>query len=153
MKHRLVLLAAIVAVGAGAVAVIAANASTNATKTLDLTGRVTGFHTALDAKPAGQSPGDIGYTTGIVFEHGKRIGRFQGVCMALPSSSQQCSFTLGLPAGQIILDAGYGPSFNTGSVALEAIVGGTGAYYGARGQARDREVTNTKLAFHLELAS
>ena len=151
MKHRLVLLAALVA--AGAVGVIAANASTNATKTLDLTAMVTGFHTALDAKPAGRSPGDIGYTTGIVFEHGKRVGRFQGVCMALPSSSQQCSFTLGLPAGQIILDAGYGPGFNTGSVALEAVVGGTGAYDGARGQGRDREVTNTKLAFHLELVS
>lgn len=151
MKHRLVLLAALVA--AGAVAVIAANASTNATRTLDLTGMVTGFHTALDAKPAGQSPGDIGYTTGIVFEHGKRVGRFQGVCMALTSSSQQCSFTLGLPGGQIILDAGYGPGFNTGSVALEAVVGGTGAYDGVRGQGRDREVTNTKLAFHLELVS
>lgn len=151
MKHRLVLLAALVA--AGAVAVIAANASTNASKTLDLTGMVTGFHTALDAKPAGQSAGDIGYTTGILFEHGKRVGRFQGVCMALPSSSQQCSFTLGLPGGQIILDAGYGPGFNTGSVALEAVVGGTGAYHGARGQGRDREVTNTKLAFHLELVS
>jgi hypothetical protein len=151
MKHRLVLLAALVA--AGAVAVIAANASTNATKTLDLTGTVTGFHTALDAKPAGQSPGDIGYTTGIVVEHGTRVGRFHGVCMALPSSSQQCSFTLGLPGGQIILDAGYGPGFNTGSVALEAVVGGTGAYDGARGQGRDREVTNTKLAFHLEFVS
>lgn len=150
MKHRLVLLAVLVAAGA---AVIAANASTNATKTLDLTGMVTGFHTALDAKPAGQSPGDIGYTTGIVFEHGKRVGRFQGVCMALTSSSQQCSFTLGLPGGQIILDAGYGPGFNTGSVALEAVVGGTGAYDGVRGQGRDREVTNTKLAFHLELVS
>ncbi len=151
MKHRLVLLAALVA--AGAVAVIGANASTNATKTLDLTGMVTGFHMALDAKPAGRSPGDIGYTTGIVLEHGKRVGRFQGVCMALPSSSQQCSFTLGLPGGQIILDAGYGPGFNTGSVALEAVVGGTGAYDGARGQGRDREVTNTKLAFHLEFVS
>jgi len=151
MKHRLVLLAALVA--AGAVAVIGANASTNATQTLDLTGMVTGFHTALDAKPAGRSPGDIGYTTGIVLEHGKRVGRFQGVCMALPSSSQQCSFTLGLPGGQIILDAGYGPGFNTGSVALEAVVGGTGAYDGVRGQGRDREVTNTKLAFHLELVS
>jgi hypothetical protein len=65
--------------------------------------------------------------------------------------SSQCSFTLGLPDGQILIQAAYGPGFNTGAVAREAIVGGTGAYAGARGQGRDRELSNSKLAFHLEL--
>lgn len=151
MKVRLILLSALL-VAASLLAVVgrAAGGSASAT-TLDLTGLVTGFHTALDAKPAGPSPGDIGYTSGIIYEHGKRVGRFQGVCTILPHSSQQCSFALGLPGGQVILESGYGPGFNTGSVALEAVTGGTGAYIGARGQGRDREVTDTKLAFHLQL--
>jgi hypothetical protein len=151
MKPRLIFFSAlVVAASLLAVAGTAAGGSGGST-TLNLTGIVTGFHTALDAKPAGPSPGDIGYTNGTVYEHGKRIGRFQGVCTTLPQSSQQCSFTLGLPAGQLILESGYGPGFNTGSVALEAVTGGTGTYDGARGQGRDREITDTKLAFHLEL--
>lgn len=149
MKHRLILIAALIAT---ATAVAASSyASSGTTGTLDLTGKVTAFHTALDAKPAGQSAGDIGYETGTIFEHGKRIGRFQGVCTSLPEQSQQCSFTLGLPGGQLIVESGYGPGFNTGSVALEAIVGGTGTYVGARGQGRDRELTDRKLAFRLQL--
>jgi hypothetical protein len=151
MKHRVMALVA-VALAAAAVAV-SSSAAGGGGRTLDLTGTVTGFHVALDAKPAGQSPGDIGYETGIIFEHGKRVGRFQGVCTTLPQSSQQCSFTVGLPGGQLVVESGYGPGFNTGSVALEAIVGGTGEYAGARGQGRDRELSDTKLAFHLELMS
>jgi hypothetical protein len=81
------------------------------------------------------------------------VGRFQGVCTALPRSSQQCSFTVGLPGGQIVVEAGYGPGFNVGSTALEAVIGGTGRYVGARGQGRDRELGSSKLAFHLELLS
>ena len=149
MKHRLIVIA-VLALAASVIAV-SGNSATGGPKTLDLTGTITGFHIALDAKPAGPSAGDIGYETGNVFEQHKRIGRFQGVCTTLPHQSQQCSFNVGLPGGQIIVEAGYGPGFNTGPVALEAIVGGTGDYAGARGQARDRERGSTKLAFHLEL--
>jgi hypothetical protein len=149
MKHRLIVFAAL-ALAACAV-VVSGNAASTGNSTLDLTGVVTGYHVALDAKPAGASPGDIGYQTGVVFEHGKRVGRFQGVCTSLPRESQQCSFTVGLHGGQIVLEAGYGPDFSTGSVALEAVVGGTGVYAGARGQGRDREIGRSKLAFHLEI--
>jgi hypothetical protein len=148
MKHRLTLLIALAAAAALAVTSIAASGTT---KTLDLSGTVTGFHVALDAKPAGQSAGDIGYETGKLFEHGKPAGRFQGICTQLPASSSQCSFTLGLPNGQILIQAAYGPGFNTGNVAQEAIIGGTGAYATAHGQGRDRELTNTRLAFRLQL--
>jgi hypothetical protein len=149
MKHRLIAIAVIVA--AAAVVAVASKASGGGSQTVDLTGVLTGYHVALDAKPKGPSAGDIGYVNGLVFEHGKHVGRYQGVCTTLPQSSQQCSFTLGLPDGQILVQAGYGPGLNTGSVALEAVVGGTGAYAGVRGQGRDREVSDTKLAFHLEL--
>jgi hypothetical protein len=149
MNPRLIFLTALLAVAS--ILAIAGRAAGSSSTTLDLTGVVTGFHVALDAKPAGPSPGDIGYTGGVIYEHGKRVGRFQGTCTTLPQSSQQCSFSLGLPGGQLIVESAYGPSFNTGPVALEAVTGGTGTYAGARGQGRDREVTNTKLAFHLEL--
>ena len=149
MKLRLIAVA-VLALAATTVGV-SGHAARRSTSILDLTGTITAFHIALDARPVGQSPGDIGYETGTLSERGKRIGRFQGVCTTLPHSSQQCSFTLGLPGGQILVEAGYGPSFNTGAVALEAIVGGTGTYAGARGEGRDREIGNTSLAFHLEL--
>jgi hypothetical protein len=149
MKPRLVILVALLA--AASILAVAGRASGSSGSTLDLTGVVTGFHTALDAKPAGPSPGDIGYTGGVIYEHGKRVGRFQGTCTMLPRSSQQCSFALGLPGGQLIVESAYGPGFNTGPVAMEAVIGGTGTYAGARGQGRDREVTDTRLAFHLEL--
>jgi opacity protein-like surface antigen len=145
------LLLALVSLALVASAAAAASTPASDGKTLDLTGTVTAFHVALDAKPTGQSAGDIGYETGNLFMHGKRIGRFQGICAQLPHASSQCSFTLGLPDGQILIQAAYGPGFNTGAVAREAIVGGTGAYAGARGQGRDRELSNSKLAFHLEL--
>jgi hypothetical protein len=145
------LLLALVSLALVASAVAVASTAASGGKTLDLTGTVTAFHVSLDAKPTGQSAGDIGYETGNLLAHGKRIGRFLGVCTQLPHASSQCSFTLGLPDGQILIQAAYGPGFNTGAVAREAIVGGTGAYAGARGQGRDRELSNTKLAFHLEL--
>jgi hypothetical protein len=149
MKHGLIL---IVVVALATSAVVASTNAVGATaKSIDFTGVITGFHVALDAKPAGQSPGDIGYETGNVLQHGKRVGRLQGVCTVLPRSSQQCSFTIGLPGGQIVVESGYGPSYNLGSTALEAVVGGTGIYAGAHGQARDREVGNTKLVVHVEL--
>ena len=150
MKNRLIMVA-VLALAACSVVVSSQRGQQRRPKHSICTGIVTGYHVALDAKPAGPSPGDIGYQTGLVYRHGQRVGRFQGVCTSLPQASQQCSFTVGLPGGQIIIEAGYGPGFNTGSVALEAVVGGTGTYTGARGQGSDRELGSTKLAFHLEL--
>jgi hypothetical protein len=148
VKHSFVVLAALAAAAGIAVTGTAASGA----RTLDLTGAVAGYHVVVDAKPAGQSAGDIGYETGTIAMHGKTVGRFQGTCTQLPHSSSQCSFALGLPGGQILIEGNYGPGFNSGSVAREAVVGGTGAYAGARGQGRDRELSDTKLAFHLELA-
>jgi hypothetical protein len=149
MTRALAALAAIVL--AASAAAVTSTAASGGSETLDLTGTVTGFHVALDAKPAGDSAGDIGYEVGTLFERGKRVGRFQGVCTQLPHASSQCSFTLGLPGGQILLQAAYGAGFNTGDVAREAVVGGTGAYARSRGEGRDRELGSTRIAFHLEL--
>lgn len=51
----------------------------------------------------------------------------------------------------ILIEAAHGPGYNAGNLAREAIIGGTGAYAGVRGQGSDRELGNTRLAFHLEL--
>jgi hypothetical protein len=154
--NRLVLLVSIlVACGAAAAATIAAAAAGQPASTLDLTSTMTSFRLAVGAKPAGTKPtrpsaGDLGYVTGKLFKAGKPFGRYTGVCAQLNGGNQQCTFVLGLPDGQIITTAGYGPGMNVGNTAHEAIVGGTGAYQGAHGQGDDRETGSTgQLHLHL----
>ena len=135
---------------AAAAAIAGAYGRTKST-TLNLTAKMTSFRLVVDGKPKGPSVGDLGYVGGSLFRDAKPAGRYTGVCAQMPGGNQQCSFVLGLPDGQIDITAGYGPSMNTGKIAHEAIVGGTGAYDGARGQGDDYEVGNTKLVFHLHL--
>jgi hypothetical protein len=156
MKHpatsnRLAAAVAVAALACATAWIAGAGATAKRVDTLDLTGTITSEHVALDVRPAGMSPGDIDYLVGKLFRHGKPFGRFQGVCTAFPQSGSQCSFTLGLPQGQVVMESAYGAGFNTGPVAREAIVGGTGAYAAARGQGVDRELSETRLAIHLEL--
>jgi len=152
---RLVLLASIlVGCTAAGATTIGAAAGQSAT-TLDLTSSMTSFRLAVGPKPASGKParpsaGDLGYVTGKLFKRGKPFGRYTGVCAQLNGGNQQCTFVLGLPTGQIISTAGYGPGMNVGNTAHEAIVGGTGAYEGARGQGDDRELGN-KGQLHLRL--
>lgn len=118
-------------------------------RTLDLTGTITSFRLAAGHKPS--APGDLGYISGKLFRAGKPSGRFTGVCAQVDTAHQQCTFVLGLPEGQLIATSGYGPGLNVGAVAHEAIVGGTGAYEGARGQGDDREIGARGLKLHLRL--
>jgi hypothetical protein len=152
---RLVLLASILVVSATAAATTIGAASGETATTLDLTSTMTSFRLAVGAKPAAgkptrPAPGDLGYVTGKLFKGGKPFGRYTGVCAQLSGGNQQCTFVLGLPDGQIISTAGYGPGMNIGNTAHEAIVGGTGAYEGARGQGDDRE-NGSKGELHLRL--
>lgn len=150
---RLVVLASIL-IAAAAATTIRAEAGQPAT-TLDLTSNMTSFRLAVGAKPASGKPsrpsaGDLGYVTGKLFKAGTPFGRYTGVCAQLDGGNQQCTFVLGLPDGQIITTAGYGPGMNIGNTAHEAIVGGTGAYQGAHGQGDDRETGSTgQLHLHL----
>ena len=120
-------------------------------RVIELSGVTTSMGVALDAKPKGDSAGDIGYVVGKLTKNGKPFGRFHGTCFLFAKETSHCTFTAGLPDGQLILESSYGPGFNTGATALEAIVGGTGAYEGARGQGRDSEVGQNGLRLHLEL--
>jgi hypothetical protein len=156
---KLALIASILVAGA-AIAAITAATSVGATAgqpatSLDLTSSMTSFRLAVGPKPASGKPtrpsaGDLGYVTGKLFKAGKPFGRYTGVCAQLDGGNQQCTFVLGLPGGQIISTSGYGPGMNVGNTAHEAIVGGTGAYEGARGQGDDRETGRTgQLHLHL----
>ena len=154
MKRLVLLVSILVACAAAAATTTVATAGHSAT-TLDLTSTMTSFRIAVGPKPAGTKPtrpaaGDLGYVTGKLFKAGKPFGRYTGVCAQLNGGNQQCTFVLGLPNGQIITTAGYGPGMNVGNTAHEAIVGGTGAYEGAHGQGDDREI-GTKGELHLNL--
>jgi hypothetical protein len=154
MKRLVLLMSVLVICAAAAATTIGAAAGLSVT-TLDLTSRMTTFRLAVGPKPASgkptrPSPGDLGYVTGKLFKAGKSLGRYTGVCAQLNGGNQQCTFVLGLPDGQIITTAGYGPGMNVGNTAHEAIVGGTGAYEGARGQGDDRE-SGSMGYLHLQL--
>ncbi len=150
MKRIPIGLAALVVV-CGAVALPSFAGNRERGRTIDLTGVMTSDRVVVDVKPAGYSAGDIGYVVGKLSEKGKPTGRYHGVCFTIANNSSQCSFTVGLPDGQLVLQASYGPGFNTGSTALEPVVGGTGAYEGARGVVHDTEVDNTHLRIRVEL--
>lgn len=154
MKRLVLVMFVLVACATAAATTIGAAAGQLAT-TLDLTSSMTSFRLAVGPKPATgkpthPAPGDLGYITGKLFKIGKPFGRYTGVCAQLNGGNQQCTFVLGLPDGQIITTAGYGPGMNTGNTAHEAIVGGTGAYEGAHGQGDDRE-TGHGGQLHLHL--
>ncbi len=135
----------------GATAIPSLASSTRAGQTLSLTGVVTSIRPVVDAKPTGQSPGDVAAITGKLFQKGKPSGRYHGVCIQITKTASQCSFTLGLPEGQILIQSSYGPGFNTGNTAREPIIGGSGAYKGARGQSIGTETDDTHITFHLQL--
>jgi hypothetical protein len=151
MKRSLIGLALLALVSAVVAIPSIASGAGSSGRTMDLAGVMTSYGVAVDVKPAGESAGDIGYVIGKLSRNGQPFGRYHGVCFTLARGTSHCTFTAGLPDGQLLLEASYGPGFNEGSTALESIIGGTGAYKGARGQVRDTEVGNTGLRMHIEL--
>ena len=111
-----------------------AQATTPPTGTLQMVLRPQSSHFVDNApKRSGDgppSPGDASITGYRVFDASgaKRLGRTQFVCVATDRHGQheQCTGTIALPDGQL---ATQGNADNV------AIVGGTGAYAGARGTA------------------
>jgi hypothetical protein len=147
MKRLLVAAAAVLAVLGAAVALAGHARGASTERTIDLKGTITSIRLVVGRRDAA---GGLGYISGTL-SRGNAAGRLTGVCAQVDKARQQCTFVLGLPEGQIVVTSGYGPGLNTGSVAHEAIVGGTGAYEGARGQGDDREVGSHGLVFHLRL--
>jgi hypothetical protein len=108
------------------------------TGTLQIVLRPQSFHLAdLPPKRSGDappSPGDASIVTYRVFDStgAKRLGRAQFVCVAVDrrGEHEQCSGTIALPDGQIATQ---------GDAANMAVVGGSGAYAGARGTATGQD--------------
>ena len=85
--------------------------------TFDL--RQTAEH-VVDQAPAGDSAGDTAVLAGDLLRGGEKAGQYQGYCVYITSGAHsQCSFTLALPDGQIVLSTGYAHS--TGSRCLRVI--------------------------------
>ena len=111
-----------------------ARASAPPTGTLQIVLRPQSFHVAdLPPKRSGDgppSPGDASIVAYRVFDAAgaKRLGRAQFVCTAVDrhGEHEQCSGTIALPDGQIATQ---------GDTDHVAVVGGSGAYAGARGTA------------------
>jgi hypothetical protein len=125
---------AVAACATAGVAFAADSHSTPPTGTRHVVLKQQSFHFVdLPPKRAGEgppSPGDASIVTYRVFDQSgaKRLGRAQFVCVATDrrGAHEQCSGTIALPDGQI---ATQGDADNV------ALVGGSGAYAGARGTA------------------
>ena len=105
--------------------------------TLDL--RQTAEH-VVDQAPPGDSAGDTAVLTGDLLRDGKKAGQYQGYCVYITSgANSQCTFTLALPDGQLVLATGYGTFNGETPPSRDPIVGGSGAYSKARGYAEGRE--------------
>lgn len=146
-KH---LIAAIAALGAGS-AVVAVTASgrpatASRARTIRLVERKTSFK-LVDTAPKGESTGDTGVLAGELLSAGssRKVGSFEGVCVLVKPAvgNSECTFTLSLAGGQLTTHAGYGKGFNGDKVVHEAVLGGTRAFRGARGEVVSRETGET----------
>ena len=120
------------------------------TTTMRLT-LVKGFFHGVDQPPRGNSVGDAQIFGGKLIGHGHPRGRLQAYCVVISSTNQECSFTYALPGGQLASLVGYGRGFSGIHISSDPIVGGSGTYFGARGEVSDREVGPRKdrLVFRL----
>ena len=104
---------------------------------LDL--RQTAEH-VVDQTPPGNSAGDTAVLAGDLLREGEKAGQYQGYCVYITSgANSQCTFTLALPDGQVVLSTGYGTFNGETPPSRDPIVGGSGAYSTARGHAEGGE--------------
>ena len=105
--------------------------------TLDL--RQTAEH-VVDQAPTGDSAGDTAVLAGDLLRGGEKAGQYQGYCVYITSgANSQCTFTLALPDGQLVLGTGYGTFNGETPPSRDPIVGGSGAFSKARGYAEGGE--------------
>jgi hypothetical protein len=146
VKRALVAATGIAALVAGTAALAGtSSASGSGDKVIALTGHQTSQH-IVDNGHKGDSVGDFGVIVGKLSRHGKHVGRYQAYCVQIDANGHsQCTFTLALPGGQIVLETGYGPGINGNKTVHEAIVGGTGKYAGAHGYTSGQETGRTTI--------
>jgi hypothetical protein len=148
----------VAATGIAAVAVAlgtlagSSSASSSSQHVVALTGHQTSLH-VVDNGRKGMSAGDLGVLAGKLSRNGSRVGRYQAYCVQIDANGHsECTFTLALPAGQVVIETGYGAGVNGNKKTHEPIVGGTGKYSTARGYATGVETSRTtiKEVLHLQ---
>jgi hypothetical protein len=129
----------------------ASNATGSTTQTLTLVGHVKAMH-IVDNGKKGDSAGDVGTISGTLSRGGKQVGRYLAVCTQFDARGHSiCQFVLALPDGQLEIQSGYGKGLNGNRLVHDAIIGGTGAYAGATGDATGTEGGRTfKEVIHLQ---
>lgn len=131
-KWHLVVLAAVLSVVPTATAASRSNASANPSQTINL---ALAFHDVqLDLGKKGPSIGDERIVADSLLDaKGKKVGHDAGVCTftSLAPPEAACNITFFLPRGQIATQFLNAPPPHK----VTAIVGGTGAYRGTRGEA------------------
>jgi len=140
MKHARVtaiaasLAAAAIVTGIGASSV-GATASVAALRFYERPGPTSFVNNAPMGKKAGR--GDIVIYANPVFDrHGTQVGTDHGVCTVLNDSQSQCEATVVLPKGQLVTHG-----IQSARTSFEvAVIGGTGAYAGARGTMAARPI-------------
>jgi allene oxide cyclase len=131
---RFFFVAAAVALGVLAVAVMGGGAGTSGSggKVVHVIEHATS-DTTTDTGDPGDSAGDVLTFANDVFDASDthKVGTDQGYCIRINApGSYECNWTTFLAGGQITVE---GPFFDTSDSVL-AITGGTGAYRNARGQ-------------------
>jgi len=129
MKRTSVLLtAALLAAGAGAVISSSGSAQAPTTRTLTFTEQnAKEYATRYTEKYF--SPDDSYVFTANLRDAAGAAGRETGSCSAIGRNSTECQGTLFLKAGKIFVAGGT----SSGAKTTIGVVGGTGAYIGARG--------------------
>jgi hypothetical protein len=140
---------AILAAGAAAAITVGAlfgpaafASSTSRSTTIHVTAHF--VHASLqDADPAGPSAGDRQLVVGTLSQGGSKVGRFGFECDLLSGGSnavEECSATGQLAGGSITLEGASRLASNTHTW---AVVGGTGTYRNATGQALLHDLNET----------
>lgn len=143
LTAAIVLSAVLAAAAASSTNVPARNTKAFESRTLHLVERGGGLR-VVDNPPRARhqydfSGGDIVIVTRSLFTaSGLRVGSLRLACVATDSTTQQCSGTETLTAGSLELAGTSTPEPST----TVAVIGGTGAYAGARGTSVSRDRTN-----------
>ena len=125
-------IAALAAVGGG-VSLASASAEQARGKTMTLVSESTKLEHYVDNGEQGDSVGDVVYFQELLYDKTRRakpIGHSEIQCFFLGDDGARCSGTFFLPEGK--LEAGGAIHFRR--VSRIPILGGTGAYAGARGE-------------------
>jgi hypothetical protein len=87
----------------------------------------------VDNDPSGQSGGDLFGSTGVLRHHSRQVGTFSAACTSSSAEGGQCNVTFVWNSGDRLQLAGE--IGMQGGQSRVAIVGGTGKYKQARGDA------------------